>query len=294
MSDQSVESSTRRTVVDRVATITLDRPDRRNAMTREMVYQLCADLDAIDAADDIRAVIVTGAGSSFCAGADLGNPTAFGNGAERTDRTRRDVGGFLALRIFTCRKPIIAAINGDAVGIGATMTLPMDIRIASTDARFAFPFTRRGIVPETCASWFLPRLVGISQALEWTLYGGLIPAQEALDARLIRSLSAPEDLQSTAHSVALRLTELGSPVSIGATRRLLWQGLTNDHPMQSHEQESAVLAALSGTPDAVEGVRSFLDKRGPNFTSQPSLDLAPFERWWAAPEFSPLPNDQRP
>jgi enoyl-CoA hydratase/carnithine racemase len=288
------EATTRRTVVDGIATITLNRPDRRNAMTRDMVHQLCADFDAVDADDGIRAVIVTGAERSFCVGADLGNPTAFGRAEERADRMRRDVGGYLALRIFTCRKPVIAAVNGDAVGIGATMTLPMDIRLASTAARYMFPFTRRGIVPETCASWFLPRVVGISRALEWTMYGGLISADEVFQAGLVRSLHAPEELLPAAHAVAVRLTESGSPVSIGATRRLLWQGLTNGHPMESHQEESALLAALSGGPDATEGVRSFLEKRPAAFTSRPSTELVPFEGWWDVPEFSALSPDPRP
>jgi len=284
----------RRTVADGIATITLDRPERRNAMTRAMVHQLCAELDAVDADDGIRAVIVTGVGRSFCAGADLGNPAAFGRGEERADRTRRDVGGYLALRIFTCRKPVIAAVNGDAVGIGATMTLPMDIRLASTSARYAFPFTRRGIVPETCASWFLPRVVGISRALEWTMYGGLIQAEEVLEAGLVRSLHNTDELLPAAHAVAVRITSSGSPVSVAATRRLLWQGLTNHHPMQSHQEESGLLAALSGTPDATEGVRSFLEKRPPRFTSSPAAELPRFEDWWTVPDFSALSPDTQP
>jgi enoyl-CoA hydratase/carnithine racemase len=293
MTGENARRGTRRSVSDGVATISLERPDRRNAMTRDMIQQLCADLDAIDSDDDIRAIIVTGTGRSFCVGADLGDPDALGQGEEHPEGSGRDVGGILALRIFACRKPVIAAVNGDAVGIGVTMTLPMDVRLASSAARFAFPFTRRGIIPETCASWFLPRVVGISRALEWTLYGGLISAAEALEAGLVRSLHPPDELLSAAHAVALRLTRTGAPVSIGATRRLLWQGLTHQHPMQSHEQESALLAALSRGPDSSEGVRSFLDKRPASFVSRPSRDLVPFEGWWKAPDYSgPIPAPQ--
>ena len=283
------DATTRLSVRDGIATLTLNRPHRRNAMTRAMLQAVCDDFDAVNADDDVRAVVVTGAGSSFCVGADLADAGSFGRGQALPAENRRDAGGVLALRIFACRKPVIAAINGDAVGVGATMTLPMDVRLASEATRFAFPFARRGIVPESCASWFLPRVVGISRALEWTMFGGLIPVTDAREAGLVRSVHAATSLLDEAHQLALRLTSQGSPTSISATRRLLWQGLTLQHPMHSHEQESALLTALAGGPDAAEGVASFLEKRPPEFRSRSSVELAAFEGWWAGPEYAPIP-----
>jgi len=287
------EPTTRRSVRDGIATLTFNRPDRRNAMTRDMLHALCEDFDILDADDEVRAIIVTGEGSSFCVGADLANVRSFGRGEATPDGASRDVGGILALRIFACNKPVIAAVNGDAVGVGATMTLPMDIRLAADTARFAFPFTRRGIVPESCASWFLPRIVGISRALEWTMFGGLISAAEANQAGLVRSLHSPGTLLEDAYQLARRLTRNGSPVSLSATRRLLWQGLTQQHPMHSHEQESALLTALAGSPDVTEGVASFFEKRPPQFHSRPSVELEQFESWWATPDYAPIPPIQR-
>lgn len=261
-------------LTDRVLTITLDRPDRLNAFTVPMQRELCAVLDEVDADPAVRAVIVTGRGRGFCAGADLasggdtfdidaGSPAT---GSAGPSTPHRDEGGLVALRLYACTKPVIAAINGPAVGVGVTMTLPMDVRLASDTARFGFVFARRGIVPEACSSWFLPRVVGISTALEWTMTGRVFGADEALERGLVRSVHAPDDLLPAAQALASEIAESTSAVSVAMTRQMLWSLLGADHPMAAHQIDSAAIAALGRSADAREGVMSFLEKRPPVFT----------------------------
>lgn len=268
-----------------VLVITLNRPQRRNALTPAMVDLVCEGLDQADDDDRIRAVIVTGAGSTFSAGADLSGGELTPRDELPPDRSERDYGGILALRLFSSTKPVIGAVNGDAVGLGSTMLLPMDARLAATTARFGFVFTRRGIVPEACSSWFLPRLVGIATATRWTMSGRVFPAAEALDAGLVDSLHEPGAVLDAAHAVARDLTAASSPLSVAATRRLLWQGLTVPHPMDAHRTESELVRTLARMPDAAEGIAAFLEKREARFTSRPSRDLARFEHRWPQPSF---------
>jgi enoyl-CoA hydratase/carnithine racemase len=264
-------------VDDHVATITLNRPDKLNAFTARMMHEMIGAFDRIDADDDVRAVIVTGAGRAFCAGADLsagGATFEKGGSDEQTSAgVPRDGGGLVALRIFECMKPVIAAINGPAVGVGVTMTLPMDIRLASTSAKIGFVFARRGIVPEACSSWFLPRLVGISQALEWCYSGRVFPADEALAGGLVRSIHEPDDLIAAARSIATEIADNTSPVSVALTRRMMWSMLTADHPMEAHRVDSRAILERGRSADAREGVESFLAKRPAVFTDRVSDGL---------------------
>jgi enoyl-CoA hydratase/carnithine racemase len=269
-----------------VATLTLDRPDRLNAFTGRMMQEMIAAFDRIDADDQVRAVIVTGAGRGFCAGADLAaggdtfNADAQSGGTAPSEMEQRDSGGLVTLRIFQCTKPVIAAINGPAVGIGATMTLPMDIRVASTQAKFGFVFARRGIVPEAASSWFLPRLVGIAQALEWCYTGRVFGPDEALAGRLIRSVHEPDELLPAAQALAAEIAENTSAVSVALTRAMLWRMLGESHPMSAHEVDSPAIAYLGKSADAREGVMSFLEKRPPQFTDTVSADMPPLYPWW--------------
>ena len=287
-------------VADGVATITLDRPDRLNAFTVGMQRELCAAFDLIDADDGVRVVIVTGRGRGFCAGADLGGGgDTFDTGAQGADgqgavaggapseMEHRDEGGLLTLRIFRCTKPVIAAVNGPAVGVGVTMTLPMDIRLASTTARFGFVFARRGIVPEACSSWFLPRLVGISQAAEWCYTGRVFGADDALAGGLVRSVHEPDELLPAARAIARDIADNTSAVSVALTRAMLWRMLGEAHPMAAHRVDSPGIAYLGKSADAREGVVSFLEKRSPRFTDRVSEDLPPHHPWWDEPEFRP-------
>jgi len=269
-----------------IMTITLNRPERLNAFNYTMLNELLAALDEADANDDVRAVIVTGEGKAFCAGADLekGGRTF---ARETPMDEHRDGGGLLSLRIFALKKPIIAAINGPAVGVGVTMTLPMDIRIASTNARFGFVFTRRGIVPEACSGWFLPRIVGISQALEWIYTGRIFPAEEALAARLVSRVVKPEELLPTAQALAREIAEHTSAVSVTLSRQLLWRMLGADHPMESHRIESKLIHWTGRQADAHEGVTAFLEKRAPRFTMKVSRHLPEFCPWWEEKPFHP-------
>lgn len=283
-----------------VMTITLNRPDKLNAFTGTMMAELIAAFDAADADDAVRAVVVTGAGRAFCAGADLSQGAKTFDYVQRADRPERagvprdangvpdwshegvrDGGGRVTLRIFECLKPVIAAINGPAVGIGATMLLPMDIRLAADDARFGFVFARRGITPEACSSWFLPRLVGISRALEWTMSGRLFPAAEALQAGLVRSLHAKDDLLPAAMALAREIADHAAPVSVALTRQMMWRMLGADHPMEAHKIDSRAIYARGAMADAKEGVMAFLEKREPRFTDRVSADLPPWFPWWA-------------
>jgi len=264
-------------VADRVATIALNRPERLNAFTNTMMRELIDAFDRADADDEVRVVIVTGAGRGFCAGADLsGGAETFSRGGsdEHTDvGVPRDGGGLVSLRIFECTKPVIGAINGPAVGVGVTMTLPMDIRLASDAARFGFVFARRGIIPEACSSWFLPRIVGISQAVEWCYSGRVFPAAEALHGRLVRSVHPADELLPAARAIATEIAEHTAPVSVALTRRMLWQMLGADHPMAAHRVDSRGILLRGRSDDVREGVQSFLDKRPPQFPDRVSDGL---------------------
>ena len=266
---------------DRTLTVTLNRPERLNAFTTEMQRELIAAFDEIDANDDVRAVIVTGAGRAFCAGADLGRGgSTFDAGDQEPSDAHRDGGGQVALRIFECKKPVIAAINGPAVGVGITMTLPMDVRLASSAARIGFVFARRGIVPEAASSWFLPRVVGISQAMEWVATGRIFSAEEALAGRLVSRVLPPEDLLPAARALAKEIAENTSAVSVALSRQMLWRMLGADHPMEAHRLDSRAIFAMGRSKDAFEGVSSFLQKRPPHFPMQVSRDMPPFFPWW--------------
>ena len=278
-------------VDDHVATITLNRPDKLNAFTGTMMYEMIAAFDMIDADDDVRVVIVTGAGRGFCAGADLssgGNTFAKGGSDQETDieGVTRDGGGLVSLRIFECTKPVIAAINGPAVGVGVTMTLPMDIRLASEAAKFGFVFTRRGILPEACSSWFLPRLVGISQATEWCYTGRVFGPDEAKEGRLVRSIHAPDDLLPAARAIAKEIVDNTAPVSVALTRQMLWRLLGADHPMEAHRVDSRGIASRGASADAREGVTSFLEKRPAVFPVLVSDGLPDIFPGWEQPKFS--------
>jgi enoyl-CoA hydratase/carnithine racemase len=262
-------------VDDHILTITLNRPDRLNAFTQTMGRELIEAFDRADADDEVRAVILTGAGRGFCAGADLeaGGSTFDWRERERSGEVPRDGGGQVALRIFDSVKPVIAAINGPAVGVGITMTLPMDIRVASEDAKMGFVFTRRGIVPEACSSWFLPRLVGISQAMEWVSTGRVFPAGEALSGGLVRSLHPSGELLDSARELATEIAQYSAPVSVALARRMLWRMLGAEHPMDAHRADSRAMFARGQSEDAREGVTSFLEKRPARFTDRVSDGL---------------------
>jgi enoyl-CoA hydratase/carnithine racemase len=277
-------------VVDNVATITLHRPDKMNAFTNRMLKEIIAAFDEIDADDSVRAVIVTGSGRAFCAGADLsgGGETFAKGGSDVAAKTGvvRDGGGLVALRIFESTKPVIGAINGAAVGVGVTMTLPMDIRLASDSARFGFVFARRGIVPEAASSWFLPRVVGISRAAEWCYTGRMISAPEAKEAGLVRSVHAADDLLDAARGIAREIADNAAPVSVALTRKMLWRMLGADHPMEAHRVDSRAINSRGASADAREGVMSFLEKRAPTFPGKVSDGLPDVFPDWDEPTFS--------
>jgi len=277
-------------VTDNIATITLNRPDKMNAFTNRMLKEIIAAMDLADADDEVRAIIFTGAGRAYCAGADLsgGGDTFAKGGSDVAARTGvvRDGGGLVALRIFESTKPVIGAINGAAVGVGVTMTLPMDIRLASDTAKFGFVFARRGIVPEAASSWFLPRLVGISQAAEWCYTGRMISATEARDARLVRSVHEGDDLLVAARAIATEIAENTAPVSVALSRRMLWRMLGADHPMEAHRVDSRAINSRGASADAREGVVSFLEKRPAVFPVKVSDGLPDVFPDWTDPEFS--------
>jgi enoyl-CoA hydratase/carnithine racemase len=270
-----------------ILTITLNRPDRLNAWTAQMGHELRAAFDEADADDDVRAIIVTGAGRGFCAGADLSG------GGDTFDYDKRDVagsggrdnGGEFSLRIFQSLKPVIAAINGPAVGVGATMTLPMDVRLMADDAKMGFVFARRGIIPEACSSWFLPRVVGISRAMEWVSTGRVFSAQEALEGGLVRSLYPKDELLGAARELAREIAENTAPVSVALARRLMWRMLGAEHPMLAHRADSRGMVFRGQSADAREGITAFLEKRPANFPDRVSDGLPDFMPWWSAPEF---------
>jgi enoyl-CoA hydratase/carnithine racemase len=270
-------------VEDGVLTITLNRPEKLNAFTATMMREMIDAFDRSDADDSIRAVIVTGAGRAFCAGADLGSGGSTFNSDARSDRPsglNRDGGGLLTLRIFDSKKPVIAAVNGPAVGIGVTMTLAMDIRLAADVARFGFVFARRGIVPEACSSYFLPRIVGISRALEWAYSGRVFPADEALAGGLVRSLHAKDQLIPTARGIAREIADNTSAISVTLIRQMMWRMLGADHPMEAHKIDSRGVYYTGRSADAREGVEAFLEKREAHFPGKVSQDLPEFYPWW--------------
>jgi enoyl-CoA hydratase/carnithine racemase len=277
------------TKADGIATITLNRPDKMNAYTRTMGQEIMAAMDDIDADDAVRAVIFTGSGErAFCAGADL---TPEGGGhvfsdptevADLSDPKVRDGGGLLTLRLFESKKPLISACNGVAVGVGATMQLAMDIRLASTTARYGFVFARRGIVPEAASSWFLPRLVGIQQALEWCYTGRIFDAEEARAGGLVRSIHAPADLLHAAQLLASEIAENTSAISVAMTRAMMWRLASADHPMEAHKIDSRAIYRLSRGADAKEGIASFLEKRRAMYPGKVSADMPDFYPWWDA------------
>lgn len=285
-------------VADGIATITLNRPEKLNAFTSRMMHEMVEAFDRADADDAVKAVIVTGAGRAFCAGADLSegaktfNYEARGDAGAKTGPTRadgstdyshnsvRDSGGLLTLRIFESLKPVIGAINGPAVGIGVTMQLAMDVRIASDAARFGFVFSRRGIVPEAASSWFLPRIVGIAQALEWSMSGRVFGAAEALAGRLVSRVVTPDQLIAEATALAREIADNNAPVSVAMTRQMMWRMLGADHPMEAHKIDSRAIWARGRQADAKEGVVSFLEKRPANYPDKVSTNMPDFVPWW--------------
>ncbi|HWX80557.1 MAG TPA: crotonase/enoyl-CoA hydratase family protein [Steroidobacteraceae bacterium] len=274
-----------------IATLTLRRPEKLNAFNAEMLQEMLQAFDAIDADDAVRVVIVTGEGRAFCAGADLsaGGATFRRADADSPGRSgsidysndqSRDGGGRLTLRIFRCLKPVIAAINGPAVGIGATMTLPMDIRLASDNARIGFVFARRGIVPEAASSYFLPRIVGISRALEWCYSGRVFSAAEAKAGGLVREVCAQDQLLAAAQEMAREIIDNTAPVAIALIRQMMWRGLGMTDPMQAHRVDSRGIASRGRSADVAEGVQSFLEKRPAKFLNRVSADMPDYFPWW--------------
>jgi enoyl-CoA hydratase/carnithine racemase len=283
-------------VEDGIATITLHRPDNMNAFTGQMMQEMIAAFDLTDADDNVKVVVVTGSGNrAFCAGADLGAGAKTFDYDERGDTTReeakteadvyRDGGGLLTLRIYDSLKPVIGAINGAAVGIGVTMQLPMDIRMASETAKFGFVFARRGITPEAASSWFLPRLVGMQQALEWCYSGRVFPASEAKEGGLVRSVHKPEDLMPAVYALAREIADNTAPVSLALTRQMMWRNVGAEHPMAAHMADSRAITQRGRQGDAKEGVMSFLEKRPPVYPNKVSADLPNIWPYWNQPTF---------
>ena len=272
-------------VDDNILTITLNRPEKLNAFTGTMMSEMIDALDRADADDNVKAIIITGAGRGFCAGADLASGGDTFNADSDGGGLQRDGGGRVTLRLFDCKKPIISACNGPAVGIGATMQCAMDIRLASDNARYGFVFAKRGIVPEACSSWFLPRLVGISQALEWTYTGRVFGAEEAQKGGLVRSIHKPADLLPAARDLAQEFAEQTSSISIAMTRNMMWKMLGADHPMEAHKIDSRGVYFTGRSADAQEGVQSFLEKRPADFPGKVSQDMPEFFPWWEPREF---------
>ncbi len=290
-------------VAENIATITLNRPEKLNAFTGIMMNEMIDAFDKADADDNVRAIIVTGAGRAFCAGADLsaGQRTFDATREDRPERRSaikadgsvdwsneaiRDGGGLLTLRIFECLKPVIAAVNGPAVGVGVTMQLAMDVRLASENARFGFVFARRGIVPEACSSWFLPKVVGISQALEWTFTGRVFGAEEALEGRLVKKVYKPDQLIPAARGLAREIADNTSQVSVALIRQMMWRMAGADHPMEAHKVDSRGIFSRGSSADVKEGVASFLEKRPAKFPDKISKDMPPYFPWWEKRKYS--------
>jgi len=290
-------NSIRYAVADGIATITLHRPDKLNAFTVEMMNEMIDAFDKVDADDAVRAVIVTGEGRGFCAGADLSDgPSAFiaaedtpvrpDGSLDYSRQSARDGGGLVTLRIFRCLKPVIACINGPAVGIGATMTLPMDIRLASEDARIGFVFARRGIVPEAASSFFLPRIVGISQALQWCYSGRVFSAREAKEGGLVSQVLPPDELLPAAIAIAREIADNTAPVSVALIRQMMWRGLGMTDPMDAHKVDSRGILSRGQSADVAEGVASFFEKRPAVFPDRVSIDMPDYFPWWEEPAYS--------
>lgn len=289
-------------VRDRILTLTLNRPEKLNAFTATMMREMIDVFTRVNEDDEVRAVVVTGAGRAFCAGADLSQGADTFNANRRDDRPERnagpadsvdfsdervrDGGGRVTLAIFDCLKPVIAAVNGPAVGIGATMQLAMDIRIASEQARFGFVFSRRGIVPEACSSWFLPRIVGIGQALDWCMSGRVFPAAEALGGGLVKEVVPPDQLLARAYEIAGEIRDNTSAVSVALIRQMMWRLSALDHPMEAHKIDSRGIYARGSSADVREGVVSFLEKRPAQFPDKVSRDMPRYYPWWPERKYS--------
>ncbi|HJL61733.1 MAG TPA: crotonase/enoyl-CoA hydratase family protein [Pseudomonadales bacterium] len=272
-------------VEDNILTITLNRPERLNAFTDQMMTEMVDAFDRADADDDVKAIIITGAGRGFCAGADLSAGSGTFDAEKAGTGLKADGGGILTLRIFDCLKPVISACNGPAVGVGATMQCAMDIRLASENARYGFVFAKRGIVPEACASWFLPRIVGINQALEWAYSGRIFDATEALEKRLVRSVHSPDELLPEARRLAREFADQSSSVSVAMIRQMMWKMLGADHPIEAHKVDSRGVYYTGKSADANEGVQSFLEKRPAVFTDKVSENMPEFFPWWTPRKF---------
>ena len=273
-------------VQDGILTITLNRPERLNAFNNAMRDEVIAALDAADADDEVKAIIFTGAGRAFCAGADLGGGGDTFNYKPKDPGVPRDGGGLLTLRIFECLKPVISACNGAAVGIGATMQCAMDIRLASENAKYGFVFSKRGIVPEAASSWFLPRVVGISTALEWTFSGRVFPADEARNRGFVRTVYPADELMPAARELAKEFCNETSAVSVAMARQMMWKMLGADHPMEAHQIDSRGVYFTGKSEDAQEGVKSFLEKRPANYPVKVSSDMPEFFPWWEPRDFN--------
>ena len=284
-------------VADHVATLTLARPEKMNAINGAMVREMIAALQAADGDDEVRAVIVTGEGRAFCAGADLsrGTESFVAPGSESlvgpdgkpnyASEAMREIGGHLAITLFNLTKPVIGALNGAAAGMGATLILPMDIRICAEEARFGFVFARRGMALETGASFFLPRIAGIAKSLEWCMSGRMVGAAEALANGLVTAVVPRAELLAEANRLAREIADNAAPVSVAMIRQMLWRGLGLSHPMEAHRIESRAIYARSRSGDAVEGVKSFLEKRAPDFPGRVSADMPDFYPWWEEPDY---------
>ncbi|WP_456695929.1 enoyl-CoA hydratase-related protein [Aeromicrobium sp. P5_D10] len=274
------------TVADQIATIELNRPEAMNSVTLKMCEEL-ADVFAVTNDDpDVRVVVVTGRGKAYCAGADLSGGAETLDIEGRSDVSEfRDEGGLITLKIFESTKPVIGAVNGVAAGLGATMLLPMDFIMAAESARFGFVFAKRGIVPEACSTWFLPKKVGISKAAEWMYTGRMVSSAEALDAGLVRSVHAADELLPAAYALAREIVENTAPVAVGMIRQMLWRFAGSDHPMDAHRVDSKLNFELGASADVVEGVTSFLEKRQPQFPGRLPADAPTSYPWWADPTF---------
>ena len=282
-------------VEDGLLTLTLNRPDRLNAVNAAMIDEYVAALDAGRRDDGVRAVIVTGAGRAFCAGADLsGGPGTFDRAPPEPGARHRDGGGLVALRLFDMKKPVIAAVNGPAVGFGATQILPMDIRLASTEARFGFVFSRRGVVMEAASSWFLPRLVGMQQAMEWVATGRVFSAEEAFEGGLVRSLHAPDELLPAARALGREIADNASPMSVALCRQMMWKMLGEDHPMAAHRIDSLGMAHTGASADARRGRRLLPGEAPARLRVDARQGDAGLLPWWTSPvsaeATSPAPN----
>jgi len=272
-----------------IATVTLYRPEQLNALTHTMRRELVEIFGAADKNDSVRAIVVRGAGKAFCAGADLSAGGSAFNRSEQLGRKvaigeHRDGGGQISLAIFRCRKPVIAAINGHAVGVGITMTLPMDIRVVSEEAKIGFVFTRRGVVPEACSSWFLPRIVGISKAAEWIYTGRVFRASDEATSGLFNYVVPQAQVLDKAMTIAQEIAQNTSAVSVALSKALLWHGLAEGDPQSVHLIDSRCFYWMGHERDSREGVESFLEKRAPRFAMKVSTDMPDFYPWWKEPK----------